>query len=193
MARSISKLPVLTTSWSDTFLRALKTVLPLTSLSIFLILGLSGCALTSSNPNNIYELHQKAQSAYVAEQDDQAEVLLIGLARAAPNDPQTWFHLGNLYARTNRPERAIAAYEKALMLNSTDPRVWHNVGVVRTRQAWAAFIQAHVLTAPKDPLYARLEALIEAMKDIPLDGFKDKDGAKDTVVPAETFTPSSAK
>jgi len=61
------------------------------------------------------------------------------------------------------------------MLNSTDARVWHNVGVVRTRQAWAAFIQAHALTSPKDPLYARLEALIAAMKDIPLDGFKEKD------------------
>lgn len=192
MARNISKQKVLTTAWSHTFLRAFKTALPFT-LSFFLIAGLSGCALTSSNPNNIYELHQKAQSAYVAEQDDQAEVLLIGLARAAPNDPQTWFYLGNLYARTNRPEQAIAAYEKALMLNSTDPRVWHNVGVVRTRQAWAAFIQAHALTTPKDPLYARLEALIDAMKDIPLDGFKDKEAAHDTVAPVESPAPSGSK
>lgn len=193
MARNISMQNVLIRSCSHISLRVVKTVLPVTAISIFLMAGLSGCALTSSNPNNIYELHKKAQSAYVAEQDDQAEILLIGLARAAPNDPQTWFYLGNLYARTNRPEQAIAAYEKALMLNSTDARVWHNVGVVRTRQAWAAFIQAHALTAPKDPLYARLEALIESMKDIPLDGFKDKETANDKLTPVENPATSGAK
>lgn len=192
MARNINRQKALTTGRSHKFLRTIKTALPAT-LGFFLIAGLSGCAATSSNPNNIYELHQKAQSAYVAEQDDQAEVLLIGLARAAPNDPQTWFYLGNLYARTNRPEQAIAAYEKALMLNSTDARVWHNVGVVRTRQAWAAFIQAHALTSPKDPLYARLEALIDAMKDIPLDGFKEKEAGSDTKAPAVDPAPSGRK
>lgn len=150
-----------------------------------LLTALGGCAMIASNPNDIYALHQKAQAAYVAEQDDQAETLLLGLARAAPNEPQTWFYLGNLYARTNRPERAIAAYEKALMLNSTDARVWHNVGVVRTRQAWAAFIQAHALTSPKDPLYARLESLIDAMKDIPLDGFGDKESIEDKTTSPE--------
>lgn len=129
---------------------------------------LSGCALLPHD--NIYQLHREAQVAYADEQDERAEKLLLGLSRAAPNDPETWFYLGNLYARTSRPEQATQAYQKSLMLNSTDARVWHNIGVVRIREAWAAFIQAHNLAKSDDPLYPKLENLITSMEKIPLDG-----------------------
>lgn len=131
---------------------------------------LSGCAALHQQPNDIYELREKAQAAYVGEQDDKAERLLLGLAREAPNEPETWFTLGNLYARTNRPDQAVDAYQKALMLNSTDAKVWHNLGVVRIRQAWAAFIQSYALVKGDEALRAKVETLIEAMEKLPLEG-----------------------
>lgn len=124
-----------------------------------------------ASQGNLYDMRRDAQLAYAAEEDNRAEKLLQGLARAAPNEPENWFYLGNLYARNNRPEEAVVAYQKALMLNSTDARVWHNLGVVRTREAWAAFIQAHNL-AKDDPLRIKLEALIDTMEKLPLDGLK---------------------
>lgn len=136
-------------------------------LSVLLLLWSSGCALLPQG--NIYELRRDAQLAYTAEEDSRAETLLLGLARAAPNEPETWFYLGNLYARTSRPQQAIEAYQKSLMLNSTDARVWHNVGIVRVREAWASFIQAQALVKADDPLRAKLESIVEAMEKLPLD------------------------
>lgn len=151
-------------------------------MSALLLLLSSGCALLPQG--DIYELHRNAQLAYTAEEDGRAETLLLGLARAAPNDPETWFYLGNLYARTSRPQQAVEAYQKSLMLNSTDARVWHNVGIVRIREAWAAFIQAQALVNADEPLRAKLESLVSAMEKLPLE---------DLSKPTPAFAASPAK
>jgi len=155
---------------------------------IGLAMTLGGCAALHQQPNDIYDLREKAQAAYVGEQDDKAERLLLGLAREAPNEPETWFTLGNLYARTNRPEQAVAAYQKALMLNSTDAKVWHNLGVVRVRQAWASFIQSYALVKDDAALRAKLDGLIAAMEKLPLDGMNRS--AKNAA-PASSATPAA--
>jgi len=139
-----------------------------------ILLTTGGCVTLFGEQGNIYDLRREAQIAYAGNEDDRAEKLLLGLARAAPNEPETWFYLGNLYARTGRPEQAIQAYQKALMLNAGDARAWHNMGVVRLREAWAAFIQSYALVGTDDPLYARLEALIAGMEKLPLDGLQRK-------------------
>ena len=131
---------------------------------------LNGCAMLPGQQGSVYDLQREAQLAYGASEDDRAETLLLGLSRAAPNDPETWFYLGNLYARTGRPEQAVEAYQKTLMLNRGDARAWHNVGVVRLREAWAAFIQAFNSSKPDNPMLAKIEVLISAMEKIPLEG-----------------------
>lgn len=136
------------------------------------LLLLNACAMLGEERGNLYDMRREAQIAYAGNQDDRAEKLLLGLTRSVPNDPEAWFYLGNLYARTNRPERAAEAYQKALMLNQGDAKAWHNIGVVRLREAWAAFIQAYEASTPGDPLHAKLESLIGAMEQIPLDGLK---------------------
>lgn len=153
-----------------------------------LLLVAGGCSLLPQG--DIYKMHRDAQLAYTVEEDDRAEKLYLGLARAAPTEPDTWFYLGNLYARSNRPEKAAEAYQKALMLNSTDARVWHNIGVIRVREAWAAFIQAHALVPADDPTRVKLEALIDAMEKIPLDGLK-RSAAKNAPAAATTVAPNA--
>ena len=83
-----------------------------------LVLLLGGCAMLPGDTGNLYELRRDAQLAYTGGEDQRAEKLLVGLTRAVPNDAEAWFYLGNLYARTNRPELATQAYQKSLMLNS---------------------------------------------------------------------------
>lgn len=146
------------------------------------ILLLGGCAMLPAESLNLYELRRDAQVAYAGGQDERAEKLLIGLTRSVPNDAEAWFYLGNLYARSSRPEQATQAYQKSLMLNSRDARVWHNIGVVRAREAWASFIRAHNLSKPDDPMHARLENLIRAMEKIPLEGM---DSDIDSAMPAD--------
>jgi cytochrome c-type biogenesis protein CcmH/NrfG len=147
---------------------------------VLLPLLLSACSVLQPQANDVYELREKAQVAYIGEQDDKAEKLLLGLARSAPSEPETWFTLGNLYARTNRPDQAVDAYQKALMLNSTDAKVWHNLGVVRVRQAWAAFAQSYALIKDNpgdEKLRAKVQGLIAAMEQLPLEGLNRADKA----------------
>jgi predicted Zn-dependent protease len=146
-------------------------------LTLLPALSLGGCAMLPGTTGNLYETRREAQAAYEGNENERAEKLLLGLTRAVPNDADTWFYLGNLYARTNRPEQAVQAYQKTLMLNSGDARAWHNLGVVRLRQGWAAFIQAYDLTVPGNPLHARADAIIGAMEKIPLEGMKRKPAA----------------
>jgi tetratricopeptide (TPR) repeat protein len=140
---------------------------------------LSGCTLWPSvtNGEDVYDLQRQAIAAYDDGEDAKAERVLMALLRTSPNDSLSWFYLGNLYARTDRPDQAVEAYQKSLMLNNGDPRAWHNMGVIRLRQARAAFIQAYDLTQPEDPLHGKAELLINAMEKIPLDAMREKPAA----------------
>ncbi len=121
-----------------------------------------GCALGTGGKDT-YVKQQSAVLAYETGDDAKAEALFQGLVRAVPNDPENWLRLGNLYARSNRPEDAAQAYEKSLMLNPGDARVWYNLGVVRQRQAYASFLQANLLFDKDDPLHARTDAVVKQL------------------------------
>ena len=134
------------------------------------VLVLCACALAATqgctfgaNGKDTYAKQDSAVLAYETGDDAKAEALFQGLVRAVPNDPENWLRLGNLYARSNRPEDAAQAYQKSLMLNPGDARVWYNLGVVRQRQAYASFLQANLLFDKDDPLHARTEALIKQL------------------------------
>ena len=148
----------------------------LASLLGALLVCLSGCttgvataikALDGSEPDLI-TINREAQLAYESGEDAKAETLYRSLVRRMPNDAETWLRLGNLYARSNHPDEAANAYEKALIANSSDPRAWHNLGVVRLRQAWASMLQAHENLDPKDPLYGRVEEMVRYLSQLPL-------------------------
>lgn len=139
-------------------------------------LALAGCSLLPAAEHRMdaYDLQQQTLLAYDSDENAKAEKLLQALLRTSPNDPLAWFYLGNVYARTARPDQAVEAYQKSLLLNSGDPRPWHNMGVIRLRQARAAFIQTFDLTNPDDPLHGKAEAVIGAMETIPLDAMREK-------------------
>jgi cytochrome c-type biogenesis protein CcmH/NrfG len=131
-----------------------------------LLLASSFCVMAcfvACTPANVYEQHQSALLAYESGEDARAEALYQGLARAAPNDPETWLRLGNLYARSKRPDKAAEAYERGLLLAPKDARLWYNLGIIRQRQAHAAFIVAHEHIDDADPLDTRVKALVEQL------------------------------
>jgi Flp pilus assembly protein TadD len=119
--------------------------------------------LAACATDDVYEMHQSALLAYESGADARAEALYQGLARSAPNDPETWLRLGNLYARSNRPDKAGEAYERALLLAPGDARLWYNLGIIRQRQAHAAFIMAHQYIDDADPLQAKAKAMVERL------------------------------
>lgn len=113
---------------------------------VWLAVSLGGCAVPSLLPQtDVYNLPREAQLAYEGGDDQQTEKLMQSLLRAAPNDAETWFRLGNLYARSNRYADAEDAFQHALLLKPSDARAWHNVGIVHIRQATQAMLQAQAL------------------------------------------------
>ena len=150
---------------------------PVRAYTAMALLALAGCTTTVAtaikaldNEPDLITINREAQLAYESGEDAKAEVLYRSLVRRMPNDSETWLRLGNLYARSNHADEAANAYQKALIANNGDPRAWHNLGVVRLRQAWAAMLQAHSNLEPKDPLYGNVEALIKHLGQLPLLG-----------------------
>lgn len=135
-------------------------------------LALTGCAATGHAPSQstLFSLDNQAELAYTSGNTAKAEELYKALVRSAPNNYEAWFRLGNLYARTDHPDAAADAYQRALTLNSTDPRAWHNLGVIRLRQGWAALIASHSYLPEKDPLYHETGDLLHYLSKMPILG-----------------------
>jgi Flp pilus assembly protein TadD len=132
--------------------------------------ALAGCGTTSPvapQRSDLFQLSNDAQLAYEAGEDARAEQLYIGLARAAPSDPEIWLRLGNLYARADRPDAAADAYQRVLALKSNEPRAWYNLGIVRLRQGWAAMMRANAALKETDPLYRETERVMSHLGGLP--------------------------
>lgn len=122
----------------------------------------SGCAsVFQPSTEAMLTMQDHALRAYDQGDDAKAESLYLGIIKQTPEDAEAWFRLGNLYARSERPDNAAEAYQRALLLNPNDERAWYNLGIVRQRQAHAAFIQTWQLTSDSDPLHARSAAMIK--------------------------------
>jgi cytochrome c-type biogenesis protein CcmH/NrfG len=135
-------------------------------LACALVAGCGGME-TRGAGEDLVKMQQDAQAAFDSGENARAEALYKGLARAMPNDAETWLRLGNLYARTDNADQAVNAYLTSLALNGADPRAWHNLGVVRLRQAWASLLRANTLTAPPEPIYVMSADLIHALEKMP--------------------------
>jgi Flp pilus assembly protein TadD len=129
-----------------------------------LSLLLAGCgSLMPTSTESALDIQKNALLAYEGGEDAKAEALYLGLVRISPSDAETWLRLGNLYARSGRPDNAADAYQRALLLAPNDARLWYNLGVIRQRQALAGFIQALQSSKPDELIYERSEALIRQL------------------------------
>lgn len=134
---------------------------PRLSLALALLATLSACgSLMTTSTDDALAMQRTALLAYEDGEDRKAEALYLGLLKISPNDAETWLRLGNLYARSNRPDNAADAYQHAVLLNPDDPRAWYNLGVIRQRQTLAAYIQALQLSKPGELIYEKSEGLI---------------------------------
>lgn len=113
------------------------------------------------------DLISKQQFAGQENEASRSEVLYQALLRKVPNDAETWFRLGNLYAANNLAEPAVAAYNRTLMADNSHARAWHNLAVIKLREAYAALIQAQMSVDSADEAMAkRIETLIEEVARI---------------------------
>lgn len=133
--------------------------------SVLAMLMLAGCA-GGGIKNDLMDVRAAAYQAYGQGDWQTAEKRFLLLTERVPGEGEFWFRLGNIYARTHRPEAAIEAYKEALLRQYDKPKSWHNMGIVHLRQAGNAFTQLLTEMSPGDPLYPRVYSLNEAIIEL---------------------------
>lgn len=112
-----------------------------------LMLVLGGC--TSTVPHRevraVLALQQQAEAAYARGDMAQALSVYRVLIDQVPDDETVWFRLGNIYARIDQPQDAVASYQQALQRDASHAKAWHNLGVVLLQQAQEAFSRSEQL------------------------------------------------
>lgn len=117
----------------------------------------SGESSNSDEDSYLLVVYAKAMKAY--EQGDMvtAEAGLKKITEQLPKDAEAWFRLGNVYARTDRPDEAILAYREALVRNPEKTKAWHNMSIIYLRQALNSLNGLQNNTRKSDPEYKRAE------------------------------------
>jgi cytochrome c-type biogenesis protein CcmH/NrfG len=128
-----------------------------------LVLALAGCAsspfrkqpdaVSDVSPQALMALQESAAVAYAQGNAPAATGLYTQLLQSAPNDVHAWHRLGNLELLDDHYAQALIAYEHVLQLGGGNAGVWHNVAVIRLRQAQAALNQVQAQApSPADAL-----------------------------------------
>ncbi|HSH98541.1 MAG: tetratricopeptide repeat protein [Methylophilaceae bacterium] len=111
-------------------------------------------------------LSENAKLADAGGDAAKAESLYKSVLRQTPNDPEMWFRLGNLYANNNRPDEAAIAYQRCLIADNAFSKAWHNLSMIRLRQAYASMLQAQSTVNESDPLAPRIDDTLEQLSHI---------------------------
>jgi len=138
-----------------------------------LVVVLAGCEQSPTKPDakpklNLAETYNLAAAAYKEQDWVEGEKQYFLLTREAPEEFEPWFKLGNIYARTQRFDRAIACYREALIRDSRNAKAWHNMAVTQLRDSGKSFLELEMLVEDDDPLHEksiRIQQSIEELLD----------------------------
>lgn len=130
--------------------------------------ALTGCASPPGvRTGRELAIRNRADAAYAKGDSATALAAYRQLADAGLNDALVWTRIGNLELLQNQPRRAADAYAKAVQLDPEDTDAWHNMAIIRLRQAAAMLDRERASLQPGDPRagkirceQARLDAVL---------------------------------
>jgi len=140
-------------------------------LAVLIMALLSGC-LTLSNDEeddgkvDYFVLKNQADKAYKNRDYKNAEKHYLKITKGVARDPEAWFKLGNIYARTQRPKLAVRAYQEAVVRDTKLTKAWNNLAVVYLRQALNAYTSMVEHAEANDPLLEKARQRLEKIYDI---------------------------
>jgi len=131
-------------------------------------MALAGCSSTparhAAKLDSVLQTQQQADQAYTSGDMAGSIALYRKLTEAVPQEADYWYRLGNAYARLQQPDQAVDAYQQAIKRNGAHARAWHNLAIVRMRQAQAALIVSVSSAAKNDPIRAQSDQLLKALE-----------------------------
>jgi tetratricopeptide (TPR) repeat protein len=137
-----------------------------------LLAALAGCAGgaaathkgAAGDGEDLIQVREAAEAAYAAKDYAESEKHYTLLARRVPLEADNWFRLGNIYARTARPEAALAAYREALVRDPEHRKAWYNLGILQLRAAAASLEQLQNLPGADDAMTRRSREILEQLR-----------------------------
>jgi tetratricopeptide (TPR) repeat protein len=114
----------------------------------------------------VLDTQQRADAAYRSGDTEHAGALYLQLTKTIPQEADYWYMLGNTYVRTQQPDQAVQAYQQAIARNPNHTRAWHNLGIVRMRQAMAAFVSSASTAKAEDPMHEVSTLLVDELARI---------------------------
>lgn len=130
---------------------------PRAAITLMLALAAAGCAggdrVVKSDAGSLLEIDRNADSAYRFGDNETAAQLYRTLVESMPNESPYWYRLANTLVRVGDYNDAALAYQRTLMLDSKNARAWHNLGIVRLRQAQQSFAQGVENSRAGNPVF----------------------------------------
>ena len=140
-------------------------------ITLLLAFHISACSVSGLKHEqeqdvDLFELERQADSVYQAGDLAASEQHYLQLVRKLPEEALHWFRLGNIYARTQRPDAAITAYREAVLRKPDYSKAWYNMGIIQLKQAANSFNEMQVHTPSDDPLNIQGKKVLEGILDI---------------------------
>lgn len=109
----------------------------------------------------------RAIEAMQSEQWDQAEQRLLAMTEQYPVLSGPWVNLGKVYAKTERPDEAVVALEKALELNPNNLDAYNHLALLKREAGEFDQAEAHYRQALEVwPFHARTHLNLGVLLDL---------------------------
>ncbi len=132
-------------------------------IALLILLLFSGCAATQGD---LLLIRDQAYEAYRNRNYDTAVSKFEYLVSRVPEDGEFWFRLGNSYARSQKPQLAVDAYQKALIRVPANEKAWYNMGLVQTETALKTFVDMQQYTQHNSTIGKKGEEMRQGLFDL---------------------------
>ncbi len=126
---------------------------------LLLCLIMGGCI----SVKNLTAEREQAFLAYEQGNFEKASQQFEILVQEIPKDAELWFKLGNSYARVQYPQKAIEAYQNALLRDPGLSKAWYNMGIIQMQTALKTFIDMEKYTEAADPVHLKGKKMREGL------------------------------
>lgn len=133
-------------------------------------LTMIGCGTIAStakpSPDELKSIYASANKAYSEKNYKLALFEYLKLSESITTDAVVWFRIGNSYTRLENYNKAVEAYEKAVLLDPRLSKAWHNMGVIQLKQSVNTWRQMLTYISKDDVLYDKALSLSKKLLEI---------------------------
>jgi len=140
------------------------------TVAISLLSLLTACAtaplVEGPTQDDLFDMEKRAATSYENSDWLESERYYSTLIENDPEKSLNWLRLGNIYARTDRPDAAIIAYREALIRDPELANAWYNMGIIQLRQAVYSFNEMQFHVDPADPVAVQSQKLLDGIMEL---------------------------